>query len=770
MNLPSIPVSYNLAGAGSRWAAEITAGITVACIALPLALAFGVTAYGPLGSGYGALGAAAGLTGAALTGLLASLFGGCRPQVTGPTGPMSMAARGAIASLIGVPAIAALPAAEQAPAVILLFSVSVVLGGGVQWLMAWSRLGNLVRGIPYPVVAGFMNGVSVLIILDQLPPALGIDAWRLSATGLLPAASPEAVPAMLSAAAAALTAVLLPRAAAGARRGRTRIIASRLPAPLLALILGSGVYFLTAALLQPQLLTVANPQLVGPIPAGVPLPRLLLDIGSWLPLLGRAGIPGIILQQALVLGLLGIIDTLLTSVIADLKTGERHNSDRELYGQGLGNIAAGLFGALPGAGATVRTLANIEAGGRTGLSGMTHAAILLGSLLLFGPLVQWIPLPVLAALMVVLAVRMVDYWSIELLRKRSARSDSLVLWLVTAVTVAADLIIALSAGMVLAALLFVRRQTALGIDLHSSDRRYLKSRVIHSETDEQALAENGRDIRILQVAGSLFFGSADDIIGRMEQQLSGARIAVLDLHRLRNLDLTGGKMLLDLLDRLQHTGSSLYLGGLSTASQAGRFLQELGLGLIISADRLLPDGDLALQQAEAERLADCGFCSERIQPAELDFLAALQPPEQQLLLPLLQQRSLSPGQILYHAGDPGHEISFILNGLMEIRGSLYGDTGLASPDRAAAGHRVAAYGTGQHLGLTAWLERRPHAYTARAIGKVELACIDGEQLHRLLELHPSLGLHLLEFWSRQLAGRVRRSWEREIHSTAMADV
>lgn len=751
MKLPETVVFHNLKGARGRMFQEFMAGTTVASIALPLALAFGVTAFGPLGPAYGALGAAAGLTGAAITGFFASLFGGCKPQISGPTGPMSMATRGAAAALLASPAIAALPAEQIPAAVILLFSLSAVLGGIVQLIMAWSRLGNLVRGIPYPVVAGFMNGVSVLIVLNQLLPAMGwMHRPDFNEFFLLPWPR-EHLPALISGLAAAGIMLLTPR------------LTRKIPAPLTALILGTAVYYIAAALLEPGLLDISgNSYLVGVIPGGFPVPGLLMNIRSWLPLAVQPGIAGIILQQGLVLGMLGIIDTLLTSVIADLKTGERHNSTRELFGQGIGNIVAGCFTALPGAGATVRTLANIDSGGRTGLSGMFHSLILLASLLVLGPFVRGIPLPVLAALMVVLGFRMVDYWSFELLKKRSAHSDSLVLWLVTAVTVAADLIVALGTGLILAAFLFVRRQTELGAELQSSDRRYLKSRVIRSETDEAVLADNGRDIRIVQLNGSLFFGSADDIIGRLEHQLRDARIAVLDIHGLMNLDLTGGRMLIDFIDRLQKSGSSLYIGGWSTASQAGRFLQELGMCDVLGAERLLPDGDIALEQAEAERLEGCGHCSDHILPEDLDFMAALASDERSELLALFRHRSLEPGEILYRAKEQGNEIAFILSGIIEISGSLYED--------GISNHRAAAYGTGQHVGLTSWLEKREHSYTSSALGKVHLACLDGDKLRHLLEERPSLGMHLMQIWARQLAGRIRRSWEREIHNSMMADI
>lgn len=749
MLLSNMSVIKNLKGATTQLPAEIMAGITVACIALPLALAFGVTAYGPLGPAYGALGAAAGLTGAVLTGFFASLFGGCAPQVTGPTGPMSIAARGAFASLLASPYIEALPVEQRAAAVIWLFAVSAVLGGGIQWLLAWSRLGNLVRGIPYPVVAGFMNGVSLLILFDQLFPALGWTETSRMADMLVWPWPPDASVAVIASTTTVLVLFLLPR------------VTHKIPASLAALLIGTGVYYAGSWLIEPSLLQIdQNSQLVGRIPQTLPLPILLFNARQWAGLLIRPGILTILFQQALVLGLLGIIDTLLTSVIADLKTGERHNSNHELFGQGLGNILAGVFGALPGAGATVRTLANIEAGGRTGISGMVHALVLLASLLVFAPLVQGIPLPVLAALMVVLAIRMVDYWSIELLRKRSARGDSLILWLVTAVTVAADLIIALTAGLILAAFLFVRRQTALGASVVYSDRRYLKSRVIRSEANEEILVEHGKNIQIVKLTGSLFFGSSDDIMGQLEQQLSGSSIAVLDMEGLRNLDLTGGRMLIDLTKKLQNDGVSLYWGGWQPNMQASRFLIDLGLEEVLAPQRLLPDADAALEKAETENLDRCGFCCEKLTVTQLDFFAALNSQEQAYLSKLFTPLHLQAGDMLYRKGDPGGDLHFILEGIVEIHGNLHDD----GNDNE---HRIAAYGTGQHLGLTSWLESRPHPYTATALTTVHLACMSGSSLRSMLEAHPSLGLHLMQIWARQLAGRVRRSREREIHRSQL---
>lgn len=722
---------------------ELLSGFLVTVIALPLALAFGVAAYGPLGPAYGALGAVAGLVGAGITGFLASLFGGTPTQVTGPTGPMSMVARSTIASLLGAGVIENLPEEQKAAAVLWLFGISVIFGGILQWSLILTKLGNLVKDLPYPVVAGFMNGVSLLIIVNQIRSFLGWDndtPWEQIFSLDWPI---EVFVGLSASLVTTFVLLLLPK------------ISKKIPPTFAGLFLGTLTYYIAGLLLGLPVTDWANnSQIIGPIPSTMPSPKILLDSKGALPLLFNREIWILLLQQTLVLGLLGTIDTLLTSVIADLKSGTRHSSSRELFGQGLGNIISGIFGGLPGAGATVRTLSNIEAGGRTRFSGAFHGLLLLSGLLFLGPVFMVIPLPVLGAILIVIAIKMVDTWSMELTRKRSARGDSMVLWLVTFVTLFSNLIISVVTGLILAGILFVRRQKVLGTRLSFYDGNILRSCVLRSDAQEEVLQKYGDQIQIVKIRGNLFFGTSDDLMGELEKQIKLRQITVLDMEQLSSLDLTGGKMLLDLLHRWKSQGHTLLWGGWNTSSQSGRFLAELGLIEILGTKQVHSTLDKALEDAEDRILDEQGHLSHTLEIPELPHFRSLDSTEIELIIKSFVEKHLADQEILFDQGQDSGDIYFVLEGKVEI----------FTKDKKKEGlHRIAVYGPGQGLGIMSWMESRPKKSMAMAKGAAKLAWIPKEALEKLLEDHPKLGVHLLKIWGEKLSNRVRRYQTNHLH-------
>ena len=319
-----------------HWRGDLTGGVTAAVVALPLALAFGNAALGPGGAIYG-------LYGAIITGFFAALFGGTPAQVSGPTGPMSVTVAGVVSSLAAVGASRELSQGDMLAMVM----AAVVLGGLLQILMGVLRLGRYITLVPYSVVSGFMSGIGVIILCLQIGPLLGISSQGGVVSSLQMVSSnftPN--PAAVAVGIATLVVVF------AAPRRVTKVI----PSPLLGLLLITPL----ALWLFPEDL----PR-IGSIPEG----GLSFSAPNWsnhLPLLLKAG---------LVLAVLGAIDSLLTSLVADNISQTRHRSDRELVGQGIANSISGLFSGLPGAGATMRTVINIRSGGRTPLSGMTLSLI-----------------------------------------------------------------------------------------------------------------------------------------------------------------------------------------------------------------------------------------------------------------------------------------------------------------------------------------------------------------------------------------------------------
>lgn len=510
---------------------DLTGGITAGVVALPLALALGVAS---------GLGPMAGLYGAICVGFFAALFGGTESQISGPTGPMVVVLAGLFASLSGD--------------VTLIFT-AVLLAGLLQIVFGVLGLGAYIRLVPYPVISGFMTGIGVIIIILQLSPLLGHEApgGTLGALGHLPTAMADIHVANLALGLGTLALVYSWPAKFG----------KFLPAPLAALIVGGVLAYL-----------MLDVPILGDIPTG--LPSL-----HW-PVMPDGDVLFLVIEAALILALLGSIDSLLTSLVADNMTRTRHDSNRELIGQGLGNAASGLLGGIAGAGATMRTVVNIRSGGKTRLSGAVHALVLLAIVLGLGPLASNIPLAVLAGILVKVGLDIVD-WSYIKRAHQGPRWDLFLMAMVLGLTVFVDLITAVAAGVVLAALSFVRQIAKLQIE----NLRYLPEHLDSNE--ERALLEHlGERAMLFEFSGPLSFGAAADLGHQVREHCEpGSRVLMLDFSRVPSLDVSAVVAVENIAADARSSGKLLYLIGLNGAVQLT--LENMNGGLPgdgVYADRL----------------------------------------------------------------------------------------------------------------------------------------------------------------------------------------
>lgn len=507
---------------------DIFGGITAGIVALPLALAFGIQAFGgiddPAASSMGAL---AGLVGATLLGFFAALFGGTHSQISGPTGPMTVIT----ASLVsGVWASSHGSFSE----VLLAMSMAGMFCGLFQILFGIIKLGKYVRYIPYPVLSGFMSGIGIIIILQQLYPLVGLKSPVMTIDMITELPTRVAGGISLSALWLGLGTIaiiyLFP------------LLTKKIPATLVALIVMTVVSLFMDL---PEKLTIGN------IPAGLPVPffaKESIELAGidWLGILKASIIPGLTLAG------LGSIDTLLTSVVADNITKTHHNSNKELVGQGIGNIVSGLFCGIAGAGATMRTVVNVKSGGRTQLSGMVHSLFLLAILLGLGSLVKYVPLSVLAGILITVGWGIIDFKGFKDLL-RIPKADAFVLVVVFLLTVFVDLLTAVGIGMVIACVLFMKRASDLVEGGYSSSvmtdsdlRRGLpappqadfdKSKPWSDEggiTDEML-----KHIYIQRLNGPIFFGSITKFQEVMNDIPEDATVVIIRMRLVSFMDQSG---------------------------------------------------------------------------------------------------------------------------------------------------------------------------------------------------------------------------------------
>ncbi|GGW73872.1 SulP family inorganic anion transporter [Alteromonas halophila] len=473
----------------SNMRGDITGGITAGIVALPLALAFGVAS---------GLGPIAGMYGAIAVGFFASLFGGTPSQISGPTGPMVVVLAGLFASLSG--------------SATLIFT-AVILAGVVQIVMGALKLGDYIRLVPYPVISGFMSGIGVIIISLQLVVLLG-DPSPSSTIGAINA-MPEAIAGInpYTIGLGLLTLVIAYKWPAS--------LTKYVPSTLAALIIG------TIASLALVSFAGATVPILGQIPTG--LPSLIM------PEFTKDSIM-LVVEAAVILAVLGAIDSLLTSLVADNMTRTRHDSNQELIGQGVGNTVAGFIGGIAGAGATMRTFVNIRSGGRYKISGMVHALLLLAIVLGLGGLASHIPHAVLGGILVKAGADIID-WSYIRRAHRGPRFDLLIMAVVLGMTVFVDLIQAVGVGVVLAALAYVKQVAATQLD-------QLRKMPEHLDNEEEAelLKKAEGKVAVFDFGSPLSFGAAADVGHHVRQNAKRTtQVLILDFERVPFMDVSAAR-------------------------------------------------------------------------------------------------------------------------------------------------------------------------------------------------------------------------------------
>src|SRR6476661_7795194 len=481
--------------------ADLLAGLIVALVALPLALGFGISS---------GLGAAAGLTTAVIAGAVAAVFGGSRFQVSGPTGAMTVV----LVPIVG----------QYGPTGVLAVGL---IAGMVLVVLAFAGVGRAVRYMPAPVIEGFTAGIAVVIALQQVPAALGITGatgekvWQSAA---------DAVHTFLQAPTILTPATTLIVAAVILLGGR---YLPKIPFSLIAVAAAT----LTAHLFH---LDIAR---IGTIPAGFAAPTLsFLHLGDLTSLIA----------PALAVAALAALESLLSATAADsMAVGARHNPDRELFGQGLANIATPLFGGVPATGAIARTAVNVRSGARTRLAALTHAAILAAIVYLAAGLVADIPLAALAGVLLATTVRMVETASI-LAITRATRADTLVLIATFLVTVIFDLVTAVAVGVGFAAILALRavaRSARLEqVPLDTND---------HLAEEHELLREH---IVAYRIDGALFFAAAHRFLLELAD-VADVKVVILRMSRVTAIDATGAIVLKDVITKLEHRHITVLISG-----------------------------------------------------------------------------------------------------------------------------------------------------------------------------------------------------------------
>jgi len=718
-------------------AGDFWGGLAAMLVALPSSIAFGVLVYSSLGREYIGLGALAGILGAAALGLVTPFVGRTGGLISAPCAPAAAVLTAFVTSLsAGNTA----TAGSEPASILVLMALTVLLSAGFQILYGAIGGGRLIKFVPYPVVSGYLSGVGVLIALGQLPKLFGLPKGTPLLQGLI---SPELWKWQGLATGLVTMAVMV----------TIPHITRKVPAAIYALLGGMFTYFLLGFFSSDLLKLVDNPLIIGPIHtsgsffdavAGRATSLLAIDLNSI----------RIILIPALTLSVLLSIDTLKTCVVLDALTRNRHNSDRELIGQGLGNLVSFLAGGIPGAGTMGPTLVNVTSGGRTPRSGVIAGIFVIMTLLLLSQLVAWVPIGALAGILLVIALRMFDWRSmLRLLRYPAGRLDFAVIAGVVLVAVTVDLIAASGVGVALAILLFIRDQVRgsvirrkMGLDQMSSKTRRLDS-------ERKILNQYGGQGVFCELQGNLFFGTTDQLFTHLEVDLRTKRFILFDMRRVQSMDFTAAHLFEQMQVQLAERRGRLLFTGMPSVlhdrRDFERYLAQLGVvseGGIMVSETL----DSALEWMEERILEAFSWKKDDEQLLDLrdfDLFRGFTEGTLSELLTCMRELSVEQDQKVFSQGNPGDEIFLIRRGSVRI----------LLPLKGGKRHHIATIGRGDFFGELSFLDRSVRSADVEAKVTTDLYVLSRSRFNEKSYSDPVFGVQVFARLALAIAKRLRHA-------------
>jgi len=711
-------------------AGDFWGGLAAMLVALPSAIAFGVTIYSPLGASYAAQGALAGILGVTALGLIAPMLGGTNRLITAPCAPA--------AAVLSAFALEFMHGGGSIESALLMVSMLGLLAGLLQIFFGMVRLGRLIEYMPYPVVSGYLSGVGLYIIAGQMPKFLGTPKGAHFWESL---AAPDLWKWQSMVVGAVTIAVMLaaPRV--------TKVV----PAAILALLAGVLAYF-GLGLADPALLTLeGNPFVVGSLGGGGSFTDAMAARWHAMSDVGFGQIMHIAVP-ALTLAVLLSIDTLKTCVVLDALTRSRHHSNRELIGQGFGNVASAVIGGIPGAGTMGATLVNISSGAVSRFSGVFEGVLALAAFLVLGAMISWVPVAALAAILIVIGVRMIDRHSFQFLKQRSTILDFAVIAAVVATALTVSLIAASGIGIVLAVFLFIREQIGGTIVRRKLRCNETFSKRIRTHEEMEILIARGERGVVIELQGSLFFGTTNQLYSALEPELKTRDYVILDMRRVQSVDVTAAHMLDQVKDMLTERHGFLIFSQLPQNLPSGRDMQQyfdqVGLVRPESPVRVFGELDEALEWVE-DRILEDALCElgeqETLGLNEIELFRGRKEQTLAALEQLMEKRSYKAGEKIFKRGDTGDELFLIRKGAVRIM----------LPLSEKQSHHLGTFGQGAFFGEMAFLDGDVRSADAVAFSDTELYVLSRKTFDAVAEEHKKLALGLMEGLASVLASRLR---------------
>ena len=719
---------------GASWRGELAGGATSAAVGVTLALSTGLIAFAPLGPAFAAIGVEAAFAAAIAGNVVATLCGGSVLGGSGPRASVALVTAGLVASLAQDPAIA--PAVHGPARLLALTATTVALAGLLQVLFGLFRLGKVVRFVPYPVVAGFMGGIAVLIVLAQLPHLAGVA--QPGRPTLAQFAHWQPWTAALGAGTAALIVAI---------GTRTRPV----PGLVVGLAAGTLAYHAVATLVPGAVLgpLLGDFDALLPVPAVARAARELWGGGVF------AAHAREIAVTAFVIAVTGSLDSLLAAVAVDAKTAGRHDPNRELVGQGLGNIASALFAGMPVAYSFARVAPAYDAGARGRAAELVASALLLVALFAGHAVIATVPITVVAGVMLVVALSLVDTWTRQLFGQlREAGGNREIAFplatviAVASVTIFVNFVAAIAVGVVLAMALFIATMHH-SLVRSTRDGRVVASRRIYPPAQAEALRRLGSRTVVLDLDGALFFGSGDRLSDEVELRAGAVDALILNFARVTAIDATAAQMLAALDRRLQRREVALLLAHVPHGGKLARVLEHAAHSGRRLAERCYDDLDHALEAAELGQLRRQGLEPPDVEVPLQAFalFAGLSADEIAYLARLLERQELARGTVVIREGDAGDRMFLLGRGAVRI----------VATDRHEAGreHRIATISAGALFGEQAIIGGGPRTADAIADTDVVVHVLTQATLAEIAGNRPDLAASLMANLAKLLSERLR---------------
>ncbi len=701
-------------------------------MALPAAIAFGISVYSPLGASFAGVAALSGVIGTIAIGLLTPMLGGTPKLVSAPAAPAAAVLSVFVLELVRRNEFTSV----QIP---ILVTIAILFAGIFQVTLGLIGGGKLIKYIPYPVVTGYLGGLGILIILAQLPRIFDMTSEG-SLLGNVETLTSDPIPPIIAFATIAAM-LVVPR------------ITSKFPPTIAAILMGFFSYWILSFYFPNLQYIKDNHYVVGSIiPEGE---SIFSHFGKNISNFGLItfGNLKLILIPAFTLGFLLSIDTLKTCLVIDVYSEKRHDSNRELIGQGIGNFASSLFGGIAGSGTLGPTLVNLASGAKTRWSGFFVGLLALISLFFFANVLKWIPVAALAGVLTVVGFRMIDWKSFGLLKNTATIFDFSVILCVVVAAVSTSLILAAGVGILLSIFLFLRDQIRSSVVRRTflGDQKFSKKRRLPSELDE--LEKKASRNIIFELQGQLFFGTTDQLFNTLEPYLLSSKNIVLDFRRVVNIDFTAVNLLKQIHSRLQSAQGTLILANvplfLSTGHDMKEYLKTLGLSESTPNVRFFDELDDALEYIEDEILHEANLDVSKNVPflslGEFEFFEPFNPNDILGFAKYIREIECASGESIFRMGDISDEIYFIRKGTIRIQ----------LPIEGKRSHHLATFGKGDFFGDMAFLDKETRSADAVAVESSLLFAISREKFDEYLVLHPQFGYLFFESLAFTLSKRLR---------------